>query len=89
MTKPTVFDLRCVPCGCDHEKIGRDKFAMSTDVIRAVESCAFAMNGIMIGCAHVHSSANFFDNDGREILSQAMRERGMVDPNLDQFYALK
>lgn len=47
------------------------------------------MNGIMIGCAHVHSGAKFFDNDGREILALAMKEAGVADPELDTFYTLK
>lgn len=89
MWTPTVFDLKTLPCGCDHEKIGRDKHATASDVITAVKNCCFAANGLMINCAHGNKSGAFFQHDGRGILYTAMKQRGMSVRQLNSFYAVK
>lgn len=87
MSEKTIFDLQCVPCWCDHEKIGRMKFVMTSDVINAVKTCAFAMNGLMIGCAH--RGETFFKYNGQKILASAMKEKWIESKHLDNLYAIK
>lgn len=89
MSEKTIFDLRCIPCWCDHEKIGRNRHATSSDVIHAVENCVFAMDGLMIGCAHVESTAGFFSYDGRQILNFVMAKNGIDNLEIDRLYSLK